>query len=131
MDYERPLLGICLGMQLLCESSAEGHVPCLGKLPGHIQALEVGALPSPHMGWNTMQLQQKHALTKGLKQQEYLYFVHSFAHPTNMATLASCDYGQRFSAIVAKNNVAGMQFHPERSAQVGARLLQNFISWQP
>ncbi|RUO43957.1 imidazole glycerol phosphate synthase subunit HisH [Aliidiomarina taiwanensis] len=131
LDYERPLLGICLGMQLLCEHSAEGQVSCLGKIPGQVQALDVGPLPSPHMGWNTIQLQQEHPLTQGLRPQEHLYFVHSFAHSTNTATLAQCHYGERFSAIVAKDNVAGMQFHPERSAHVGARLLQNFINWQP
>lgn len=83
------------------------------------------------MGWNTIQLQQQHPLTKGLNQHEHLYFVHSFAHPVTPATLASCHYGEHFSAMVAKDNVAGMQFHPERSARVGARLLQNFIDWKP
>ncbi len=129
-EYQRPLMGICLGMQLLCESTEEGKVQCLGKIPGQVKALDVGSLTSPHMGWNNLSVNKEHALTKGLTQDEQVYFVHSFAHTVNDATLVSGEYGQTFSAIVAKDNYAGMQFHPERSAKVGTRLLQNFVDWQ-
>lgn len=129
-EYQRPLMGICLGMQLLCDSTEEGNVDCLGKIPGIVKDLDVGELTSPHMGWNDLSVLKEHALTKGLTAQDQVYFVHSFAHTVNDATLVSGEYGQAFSAIVAKDNYAGMQFHPERSAKVGTRLLQNFLDWQ-
>ncbi|WP_462159977.1 imidazole glycerol phosphate synthase subunit HisH [Pseudoalteromonas sp. GB56] len=129
-EYQRPLLGICLGMQLQCEHTAEGDTQCLGIIPGAVSELEVGDLSAPHMGWNQLCIAQTHPLTQGVKDTDQVYFVHSFAHQVNDATLATSEYGQRFSAIVAKDNYAGMQFHPERSAKVGARLLQNFIDWQ-
>lgn len=129
-EYQRPLMGICLGMQLLCDSTEEGNVDCLGKIPGIVKHLDVGELISPHMGWNDLSVLKEHALTKGLSAQDQVYFVHSFAHTVNDATLVSGEYGQAFSAIVAKDNYAGMQFHPERSAKVGTRLLQNFLDWQ-
>lgn len=129
-EYQRPLMGICLGMQLLCDSTEEGNVDCLGKIPGVVKHLDVGTLTSPHMGWNDLSVLKEHALTKGLSAQDQVYFVHSFAHTVNDATLVSGEYGQAFSAIVAKDNYAGMQFHPERSAKVGTRLLQNFLNWQ-
>jgi len=117
-------------MQLLCDSTEEGNVQCLGKIPGQVKALDVGNLTSPHMGWNNLTLNREHALTKGLDINDQVYFVHSFAHTVNDATLVSGEYGQTFSAIVANDNYAGMQFHPERSAKVGTRLLQNFLDWQ-
>ena len=129
-EYQRPLMGICLGMQLLCDKTEEGNVDCLGKIPGIVKQLDVGELTSPHMGWNDLSALKEHALTKGLSAQDQVYFVHSFAHTVNDATLVSGEYGQAFSAIVAKDNYAGMQFHPERSAKVGTRLLQNFLDWQ-
>ncbi len=128
-EYQRPLMGICLGMQLLCDNSAEGDVTCLGKIPGEISLLKVGQLTSPHMGWNNLQIERAHPLTRGIASDDQVYFVHSFAHVANEYSLASCDYGERFSAIVARDNYAGMQFHPERSGAVGARLLQNFVDW--
>jgi len=128
--FERPVMGICLGMQLLCEHSSEGNVKTLGKIMGNVSQLDVGQLTSPHMGWNNLNVLKPHALTKGLSSDDQVYFVHSFAHQVNECTLASTQYGQDFSAIVAQDNIAGMQFHPERSAKVGARLLQNFLDWQ-
>lgn len=129
-NFERPVMGICLGMQLLCEHSSEGNVKTLGKIKGNVSQLDVGQLTSPHMGWNNLNVLKPHALTKGLSSDDQVYFVHSFAHQVNDCTLASTQYGQDFSAIVAQDNIAGMQFHPERSAKVGARLLQNFLDWQ-
>jgi len=128
--FERPIMGICLGMQLLCEHSSEGNIKTLGKIKGNVSQLDVGQLTSPHMGWNNLNVLKPHALTKGLSSEDQVYFVHSFAHQVNECTLASTQYGQNFSAIVAQDNIAGMQFHPERSAKVGARLLQNFLDWQ-
>ncbi|OHU85440.1 MULTISPECIES: imidazole glycerol phosphate synthase subunit HisH [Pseudoalteromonas] len=129
-EYQRPLMGICLGMQLLCEHTNEGDVPCLGMIPGNVELLEVGDLTSPHMGWNNLAKIKPHPLTQGLDETQQVYFVHSYAHTINNATLVEGEYGNKFSAIVAKDNYAGMQFHPERSAKVGAKLLQNFIDWQ-
>ena len=129
-EYNQPLMGICLGMQLLCEHTDEGDVACLGMIPGNVSLLEVGEMTSPHMGWNNLTNIKTHPLTRGLTQAQQVYFVHSFAHTTNDATLAQGEYGSSFSAIVAKDNYAGMQFHPERSAKVGTQLLQNFIDWQ-
>jgi glutamine amidotransferase len=128
-EYERPLLGICLGMQLLCEYSMEGDVSTLGHIPGKIRPLAVGSLTSPHMGWNTLSILKPHPLIRSIKNDDYVYFVHSFAHSINEQTLVSSEYGQTFSAIIAHNNYIGMQFHPERSAKVGAQLLQNFLDW--
>lgn len=128
--FERPIMGICLGMQLLCEHSSEGNINTLGKIKGNVSQLEVGQLTSPHMGWNNLNILKPHALTKGVSSDDQVYFVHSFAHQVNGCTLASTQYGQEFSAIVAQDNIAGMQFHPERSAKVGSKLLQNFLDWQ-
>ncbi|WP_440056424.1 imidazole glycerol phosphate synthase subunit HisH (plasmid) [Pseudoalteromonas sp. T1lg65] len=129
-EYQKPLMGICLGMQLLCDSTEEGQVDCLGRIPGKVKLLETGKLTSPHMGWNTLAVKAEHALTAGLDESDQVYFVHSFAHQVNDATLVEGEYGQAFSAIVAKDNYAGMQFHPERSGKVGTRLLNNFINWK-
>lgn len=129
-EYDKPLMGICLGMQLLCHSTQEGDVHCLNNIPGDIKKLEANSITLPHMGWNTLSKVQSHPLTKGLKADDQVYFVHSYAHQSNESTLATADYGQTFSAIVANKNYAGMQFHPERSAKVGAKLLNNFLEWK-
>lgn len=127
-SYQKPLLGICLGMQLLCEHTAEGNVSCLNTISGELQALSSDTLTLPHMGWNTLKLAQAHPILNGITKNDFVYFVHSFAHTPNQYTIASCDYGQTFSAIVAKDNFIGMQFHPEKSANVGEILLRNFLS---
>ncbi|MBQ4860280.1 imidazole glycerol phosphate synthase subunit HisH [Pseudoalteromonas sp. MMG013] len=129
-EYQKPLMGICLGMQLLCDKTAEGDINCLGKIPGVISQLDVKGLTAPHMGWNNLSECIKHPLTENITSNDQVYFVHSFAHAVSSVTLAQSEYGQRFSAIVAKDNYAGMQFHPERSAKIGATLLQNFLNWQ-
>jgi glutamine amidotransferase len=129
-EYQNPLMGICLGMQLLCDETEEGNVQCLGRIPGQVRYLETGQLTSPHMGWNTLSLRNMHPLTQGLNSDDQVYFVHSFAHTCNANTLIESEYGSRFSAVVAKDNYAGMQFHPEKSAKVGAKLLNNFLNWQ-
>jgi glutamine amidotransferase len=125
----QPLLGICLGMQLLFEHSEEGDTPCLGVLPGRVQRLLAApARPVPHMGWNTFSATGvPDPLLAGLGERDYSYFVHSFAVPVGDCTTAATEYGTRFSAIVRRANVHGAQFHPERSAASGARLLKNFL----
>jgi glutamine amidotransferase len=125
---EQPVLGICLGMQLLFETSDEGGARCLGIIPGRASRFAAApARPVPHMGWNTLTIERPSALLEGLRQGDYAYFVHSYALATGAATTASCDYGNPFSACVQWRNFYGAQFHPERSAKVGARLLQNFL----
>ena len=124
----QPVLGVCVGVQLLFECSAEGEITCLGLLPGRVEKL-AGApgLRIPHMGWNRIVVTNSaHPLCAGL-QGSYAYFVHSFAAGISTQTLASTSHGQAFSAIVARGNFMGAQFHPERSQAAGARLLKNFL----
>lgn len=124
----QPLLGICLGMQLLYESSDEGDVECLGLLPGRVRKLAASpGLRVPHMGWNMLQIECGSALLKGIDNDAYAYFVHGYAAPVDAATLASCTHGHAFSAVVQRDHIHGAQFHPERSATVGQRLLANFL----
>jgi glutamine amidotransferase len=125
----QPVLGICLGMQLLHQESDEGPVACLGIIPGRAARFaDAPGRPVPHMGWNTLQLRRPCALLAGLADEDYAYFVHSYALPVGAATVAACCYGDGFSACVQWNNFYGTQFHPERSAALGARLLQNFLA---
>jgi len=126
---QQPVLGICLGMQLLYESSQEGEARCLGIIPGRAELLEHSAdRPVPHMGWNTLEIRRPCALLEGLADGDYAYFVHSYALGVSAATVASSGYGAPFSACVQWRNFYGAQFHPERSAAVGARLLGNFLA---
>jgi imidazole glycerol-phosphate synthase subunit HisH len=125
---QQPVLGICLGMQLLFEASDEGAARCLGILPG--RAVRFAPAPGrcvPHMGWNSLTIERTGPLLEGVQQGDYVYFVHSYALCVSSATLASCWYGEAFSACVQWQNFYGMQFHPERSAKTGARLLRNFV----
>ncbi len=128
-DLKQPVLGICLGMQLMFETLEEGQqsVEGFGVLKGHIGALETNYLPSPHMGWNTLSVIKDDPLVRGIDQSDYAYFVHSFAAPLSENTLVSCTYGEEFSAIVKHNNFQGCQFHPERSSVTGAKILKNFL----
>lgn len=127
-QLQQPVLGICLGMQLLFESSEEGAAQCLGIIPGRAQRFGAAAgRPVPHMGWNTMAALRPSPLFDGMRPGDYAYFVHSYALPLSDATIASCDYGEAFSACVQWRNFFGAQFHPERSAAVGSRLLGNFL----
>jgi glutamine amidotransferase len=125
---KQPVLGICLGMQLLFEASAEGDTECLGILPG--RATRLGAAPSlpvPHMGWNQLESLGPEPLLAGIGAGDYAYFVHSYALPPGPDTVATCDYGGPFTAVVRRGNFYGAQFHPERSAATGSRLLANFL----
>ncbi len=125
----QPVLGICLGMQLLFEGSEEGRTTCLGIIPGRAERFaEAPGRPVPHIGWNTLDRVRESALTSGLSGADYAYFVHSYALPLGDWTVASTHYGTSFSSCVEWRNFYGTQFHPERSAAVGARLLDNFLS---
>jgi imidazole glycerol-phosphate synthase subunit HisH len=125
---KQPVLGICLGMQLLFNSSEEGSTQCLGVLPETVRRLRPSpGLPVPHMGWNQLEPLRDDPILEGITRNDYVYFVHSYAVPVSAVTLAQTDYGIAVSAIVRKGNFWGAQFHPERSAGTGARLLANFL----
>ncbi len=125
----QPVLGVCLGMQLLFEHSAEGDTPCLGVLRGEVRPLPGNAgLRVPHMGWNTLDPVRADPLTAKIEDTDrHAYFVHSYAAPIGPATLTASQHGSCFSAVVRRGNFCGMQFHPERSALLGARVLRNFL----
>ena len=127
----QPVLGICLGMQLLFERSEEGDTPLLGLVGGTCGAFDPGmGLTVPHMGWNRLlpQGEELHLLLSGIEDGAHVYFVHSYAAPVCADTVASCSYGVDFTALVARGNFMGAQFHPERSGPVGARILGNFLA---
>ena len=127
----QPVLGICLGMQLLFERSQEGDTPLLGLVGGTCGAFDPGmGLTVPHMGWNRLvpQGEGRHPLLAGVEDGAHVYFVHSYAAPVSADTVASCSYGVDFTALVARGNFMGAQFHPERSGPIGARILGNFLA---
>ena len=129
---EAPLLGVCVGLQLLFEGSEEGDVDCLGLLPGRVRKLAGGpGLRIPHMGWNTLRFRAPASpLLAGIDDGAHAYFVHSFAVPVGEAgdaVLADTDHGARFAAVVGRGRRFGAQFHPERSSATGLRLLDNFL----
>ena len=127
----QPVLGICLGMQLLFERSEEGDTALLGLIPGTVGAFQPApGLSIPHMGWNRLLPTAGAAanpLLKGIDDGAHVYFVHSFFAPVSGDTVAACRYGADFTALVAHGNFMGAQFHPERSGPIGARILQNFL----
>ena len=127
---ESPLLGVCVGVQLLFAHSEEDDTPCLGLLSGRVRKLPVSpGIRVPHMGWNTLQRHRDSSLMEGISEGDHAYFVHSYAAPVDDDCLCSSEHGERFAAVVQRGRVAGAQFHPERSAGVGARLLRNFIEY--
>lgn len=126
---EQPVLGICVGMQVLAEASEEEDVDCLGIIPGIVRKLPAStAEPVPNMGWCALRSVNEHALLRGIASGDYFYFLHSYALPVGPYTLAAARHAEDFSAIVAKANFSAAQFHPERSAVAGARLLDNFLA---
>lgn len=139
----QPVLGVCLGMQMLTLLSKERggqaqDCQCLGIIPTEIdeldrQTLKAEGLPLPHMGWNQLTFSnpsQVHPLFAGVPAGSYVYFVHSYRAPLSDYTLAQCRYGEYFSASIGKDNFMGVQFHPEKSAAVGAQILSNFLKMQ-
>ena len=124
----QPVLGVCLGMQLLFEQSEEGNTPTLGLIPGRVALLPGSpGITVPHMGWNTLTPRRETGLLDGIGPDARYYFVHSYAAPVDDFTVATCTHGMPFAAIVQRGNLSGVQFHPERSGAAGARLLQNFV----
>lgn len=127
-SLNQPVLGICLGMQLLTQASAERNVDCLGIIDTNVTAMSnTENLPLPHMGWNQL-TDVKSPLFNGIENGSYVYFVHSFSVPIGHYTLAKSDYGQTFSASINRDNFYGVQFHPERSSTVGEQILRNFLA---
>ena len=138
----QPVLGFCLGMQLMARSSVEGAnansdtncdetndevIECLGLIPTDIRPLDAKSLRLPHMGWNTLSQVESHPVFNGINVEDYFYFVHSFAAPISAYTVARCQYGSEFSAAIAKDNFIGCQFHPERSSDLGSKIIKNFL----
>ncbi|MBF0785375.1 imidazole glycerol phosphate synthase subunit HisH [Muribacter muris] len=123
----QPMLGICLGMQLMTEFSAEGNVATLNVMQGKTSLLPNCDLPLPHMGWNKVGYEPDHPLFAGIEQNSHFYFVHSYAVLPNQHTIATANYGVQFSAAIQRDNFYGVQFHPERSGKNGAKLLKNFV----
>jgi imidazole glycerol-phosphate synthase subunit HisH len=127
-DLRQPVLGICLGMQLLFGASEEGDTRCLALLAGRAERFaDREGYPVPHMGWNQLEFAKPDPLLRGIASGDYVYFVHSYAVPVGPCTVATTDYGGSFSAMVRQGNLVGTQFHPERSGATGARLLANFL----
>lgn len=129
-DLQKPLLGICLGMQLLFEHSAEDDTETLGLLSGRVERLPATPeLPAPHMGWNTLTALRAEPLLHGLQSTDRCYFVHGyFASGALPDVVATSDYGRSIAAVVRRGHIAGVQFHPERSGAVGAAILRNFLN---
>ncbi len=125
---KKPLLGICLGMQLLFEESEEGSSTGLGVIPGKLRKFDSIRGKVPHMGWNTFTKIADHSLLRGIQKEDYFYYVHSYYAPVNQYSLATCDYINSFASVVANNNFLGVQFHPEKSGSTGEHLLSNFLT---
>ncbi len=134
----KPILGICLGAQIILEHSAEGDTPCLGLLPGQVRRLTPTAvagerLKIPHMGWNQVRVVRAHPVLTGIPPGAEFYFVHSF-YPSpayDHLILGVTDYGQEFPSIIGAGTILATQFHPEKSGRFGLLLLKNFLNWNP
>ncbi len=127
-QLSQPVLGICLGMQLLCDASEEEDVDCLGVIPGTARKLKAKpGNPVPNMGWCETEIRTEHEVLDGIEDGSYFYYLHSYALPVSTHTLATATHADEFSAVIGKNNFVAAQFHPERSSAAGARLLGNFL----
>ena len=138
--HTKPFLGICIGLQMLFGASEEGDVACLGVMPGRVRRFADSMVTAagervkvPHMGWNRVRQAAAHPLWRGVADQAYFYFVHSYYVDTPEPSLiaGSSDYPQPFTCAVARDNVFAVQFHPEKSGADGVQLLTNFVQWQP
>jgi len=123
---EQPLLGICLGMQLLASRTDEGPIACIGRIPGLVQRLDSSLATVPHTGWNQIN-ECAGPLFVGIPEGTWMYFVHSYAAPVDASTTAVCMHGLQFSAARSLGEVHGVQFHPERSGDAGFHVLKNFL----
>jgi glutamine amidotransferase len=125
--HTRPVLGICLGLQLLLERSEEGGTACLGIVSGAVRRFEK-SVKTPHIGWNQVRWRNADPLSEGISQDGHFYFVHSYvARPPSEIALGESDYGGPFCAALRRGCIWGVQFHPEKSGALGSRLLRNFI----
>ena len=128
----QPVLGICLGMQLLADGSEEDNVECLGIIPGIARKFPASIdWPVPNMGWCPVQKTAQHAALNDFNSGDYFYFVHSYAIPVSEYTLAKAEHAEPFSAMIGKDNFLAAQFHPERSSAAGSDLLNRFLEWTP
>lgn len=124
---KKPMLGICLGMQLLCEKSEEGNTCCLGIIPATCKKFDETKVKVPHMGWNKIAIDKENKLFDGIPDGTYFYYANSYYVPMTEFSIASGIYDVQFSCAVNKNNFYGLQFHPEKSGEPGIQLLKNFI----
>ncbi|MDR1225700.1 MAG: imidazole glycerol phosphate synthase subunit HisH [Prevotellaceae bacterium] len=127
-SLKQPVLGVCIGLQLMCRHSEEGNVACLGIFDEQVKRFRSAVLKVPHMGWNTLQPEKDSPLFAGVPKDAYVYYVHSYYAAVGEHTVATTDYVQPFSAALHKDNFYALQFHPEKSAAVGERILQNFLN---
>lgn len=128
-NLRQPVLGVCLGLQLLCHDSEENGATCLGIADVAVRRFTVPR-KVPHMGWSKVTVED-HPLFEGIPDDSYFYFVHSYRADICAYTIASCTHEERFSAALVRRNFAGVQFHPEKSGAVGAKVLANFLRWKP
>ena len=128
-NLTQPVLGICLGMQLLCERSEEEDVECLGIIPGTANKLPSSTSdPVPNMGWCATEVVSDHRILQDIRDRSYFYYIHSYALPVSEYTIATAIHSEPFSAVISKDNFVAAQFHPERSSIAGSVLLANFLS---
>lgn len=127
INLKQPVLGICLGMQLLCKHSEENNTDCLGVFDIAVKKFESTNKKIPHTGWNTIN-DLKSELFKGVEQNSFVYYVHSYYAEFNNNTIATTDYVLPYSAALNKNNFYGVQFHPEKSAEIGEKIISNFLA---
>ena len=125
---KQPVLATCIGMQLLCKHSEEGNVDCIGVFDVEVKKFQSKDLKIPHVGWNSITAKGDNPLMEGLKEEEFVYFVHSFYAPVNAYTTAVCEYVQPFSAMLHKDNFYAAQFHAEISGKAGEQILKNFLA---
>lgn len=129
LNFDRPILGVCLGQQMLFDASEEGNATGLGIFEGRVRRLKASRqTPAPHVGWSRLRQAKDNPMFEGVANGAYAYFVHSFVCPVSDDTVATATYGEDFSAAVVAGPVWGCQFHPERSGAAGARILANFLA---
>ena len=130
----RPFLGICVGMQLMANLGFEGgQIQGLGWVEGEVKTLDTndGTLKIPHIGWNSLTLKNSHPIFEGIENGDAVYFLHSFAHSGGDYVLAETSYGDSITAAIGKDTMVGVQFHPEKSQNIGQQILTNWLNWKP